>query len=281
MKTKYLYAVILVAGMLLTSCFPEQDVEPVDPPGDNPMVTITPGGDYSSIREGDVLTFDITVDKMIQSPLTFEVVMADGSTADDHDFTTAGATLAAFSKSTTLTVIVAADQEIEGQETLAFSIIPDFHWDWQINPESDKEPVTATVKDLSFTLDWSAGTYEGTDLCEWDVDLDLFAENADGSAYNYDGASAACPVEIGNIGGLPDDTYDIYVQYWNGGIPALAGVSIPYVVSFNDNKGGFYTIEGAFNSDDAKRTMHRVGAVVVAGGTYTLLDADGTQLGTL
>ena len=283
MKNKYINALscFFLTGMFLTSCFQEQEVEPVDPPDDNPMVTITPAGDYSSLKEGDTLVFDIAVDKMVQNPISFDIVLAEGSTSDEHDFETEGATLAAFSRSTTLTVIVSTDQEAEGAETLAFTINPDFHWDWQLNPDGDKEPVTASVKDLTFTLDWSTGTYEGEDLCAWDVDLDLFAENADGSAYNYDGASAACPVEMGNLGGLPDDTYDIYVQYWNGGIPATAGVSMPYVVTFSNNNGGDYTIEGEFNSDDAKKSFHIVGQVVISGGTYTLYDADGVELGPI
>jgi len=281
MKLKNIYLVILMAGVVLTSCFPEQEVEPVDPPDDNPMVTITPAGDYSNIKEGDTLTFDISVNKMIQYPLTFEVTLGDESTADADDFITAGGTLAPFTNSTTLSIIVAGDYVPEEKEIFAFTITPDFHWDWQINPESDKEPVNATVKDLDFTLDWSAGTYEEVDMCEWDIDLDLFVMNAAGTEGNFDGATGACPLEHGTLIGLPDDTYDIYVDFWDGAIPGGAGVEIPYVVTFANSNGAFYTIEGSFNSDDAGADTQIVGQVVISGGTYTLLDGAGTEIGKL
>jgi hypothetical protein len=283
MKTKNinLFHCLWIAGITLTSCFPEQDVEPIDSPDDNPIVTITPAGDYSSLKEGDTLRFVITVDKMLPEDVDFAIQLAEGSTADDHDYVSEAATLAAYSTSTTLTVIVAGDHETESAEKLAFTIVPDFHWDFLLNPAGDKEPVDATVKDLTYSLDWSAGSYEDQGLCEWEIDFDLYAENADGSEGNYDGASAACPIESGNLGLLPDGTYGIYAQYWDGGIPAAAGVEMPYTVTFSDNKGGLYTIEGAFNSDDVKRTIHEVATVVISGGTYTVFDANGTELGKM
>lgn len=281
MKVKNIYALMLAAAAVLTSCFPEQDVEPVDPPDNNPMVTITPRGDYSSIKEGDTLTYDITTDKMIQSPLAFELVLDEGATADGDDFVVSGGTLAAFSPATTLQVIVNADMIPETGETFAFSIQPDFHWDWQIHPESDKEPTTIALKDLDYTLDWSAGTYEEEDMCEWGIDLDIFLLNAAQDEGDFSGATGACPVEHGTMTELPDDTYDIYVDYYNGDIPALAGATIPYVVTFSNNNGELYTIEGSFNSDDVGAATHVIGQVVVSGGSYTLFDADGNQIGPI
>ncbi|MEX1240142.1 MAG: hypothetical protein WEB30_10505 [Cyclobacteriaceae bacterium] len=283
MNNKYInsFASLLVTGLLLTSCFQEQEVEPVDPPNDNPVVTITPAATYSTVMEGDTLVFDITVDKMVQNPIAFGVELSDGSSADQDDFVTSGGTLAAFSPSTTLQVIVTADMLPEKGETFAFTIIPDFHWDWQLNPDSDKEPVNVTVKDLDYSLDWSAGTYEGEDMCEWGIDLDMFLLNAAQTEGNFDGATGACPLEQGTMIDLPDDTYDIYVDYYDGSIPADAGAAIPFVVTFSNNNGELYTIEGSFNSNDVGADTRIVGQLVVSGGTYTLFDADGTEIGPI
>jgi len=132
----------------MVSCFPEQDVEPVDPVSDNPKVTITPKTDLSSVREGDVVEFEISVDKMIQNSLSFSVVVVEGSSsADDHDFITDGATLAPFSRSTSLVVAIPDDEEEEGAEQLVIQIIPDYHWDWQVHPDHGRESISFTIDD--------------------------------------------------------------------------------------------------------------------------------------
>lgn len=283
MNHKYIntFAYLLLSGVLLTSCFPEQEVEPVDSPDDNPMVTITPEADYSSLREGDTLRFDIAVDKMVQNPVGFEIALSEGSTADEDDFEVLGGTLAAYSSSTTLEVIVTSDMMPETGETFAFTIIPDFHWDFQLNPNGDKEPTSASVKDLDYSLDWSAGTYENEDMCAWDIDLDIFLLNAAQSEGDFSGATGACPLEHGTMVELPDDTYDIYVDYFDGSIPAGAGVTIPWAVTFSNNSGELYTIEGSFNSDDVGADTRVVGQVVISGGTYTLFDANGAEIGPI
>jgi len=276
---RFIYTLLLTLP-LAWSC-DEQEVEPVDPPTNNPKVTITPAGDYSSVAEGDVLVYTISVDKMIQSPLSFSVELSDAATGDEDDFEVEGGTLQAFSNSTTIQILVTPDHVQDDGEVLAFRVVPDFHWDWQINPDFDNETPASTVKDLTYTLDWSAGSHEGSDLCEWAVDLDVYLLNASATAGDFGGATGACPVEAGNVGGLPEDTYDIYVMYYDSEIDGGANVSIPYVVTFTNSSGGVYTIEGEFSSDDAKETEHRVGHVVVSGGTYTLFDESGTEIGPL
>lgn len=147
MKYSCLYKltmVVLIGGV--TSCFPEQDVEPVDPVDDNPRVAIAPSSGVS-VTEGDVVELEITVDKMIQNPLSFSVVVTDNSTADDDDFLTEGTTLGSFSSSTTLLIEIPDDEEDEGSEQLVIQIVPDFHWDWQVHPEAGREPITITIND--------------------------------------------------------------------------------------------------------------------------------------
>lgn len=280
MKRANIYAFILVGGFVLASCN-EQEVEPIDSPNDNPMITITPRADYSSLKEGDTLIFDITTDKMIQSPLAFDVVLDEGATADEDDFVVSGGTLAGFSSATTMQVIITADMTPETGETFAFRLEPDFAWEWQIHPDSDREPTTVALKDLDYTLDWSAGSHDGADLCESGIDLDIFLLNADQSEGDFSGATGACPLEHGTMTSLPDDTYDIYVDYYDGNIPAGAAVTIPYVVTFSNNSGELYVIEGSFNSDEVGAATHVIGQVIISGGSYTLIDADGNEIGPI
>ena len=74
MKIRNIYLVILTAGIVLTSCFPEQEVEPVDPPDDNPMVTITPAKDYSNVKEGDTLIFE-TIRFRLRTPIKADLAI--------------------------------------------------------------------------------------------------------------------------------------------------------------------------------------------------------------
>lgn len=276
MKLKKIYTLVWVVGLVVaSSCTPEQDVAPVDPISDNPMVTVTPAGDYANVSEGDVLTFEISLDKPMQYPLTFGIALADGSTADEDDFVTEGATIAAFATSATVKIQVAPDGDPEDAETLSFKFAPDFHWDWQVNTANIREPVVAAVADRTFSLDWSAGAYDGADLCESGVDLDLVILNDDQTQGSYDGATGACPVEYSTYG-LPDDSYNIYVQYYGSDIPALENVEIPYVVSF---KSGTVTLEGTFSSDDPAKTTHYVGRIVISDGTYTVYDENDAEVG--
>ncbi len=281
MKNKYItsFYCFLLAGLVLAACYPEQDVEPVDSPENNPVVTITPVGDYSSVSEGDTLTFKISVDKMIRYSLSFDVALRDGSVADGDDFVSEGATLPPFTTSTEISFVIVPDAEPEEDETIAFEFSRDYHWDWQINPETGKETFSSTIKDMTFSLDWSAGTYNGADLCEAGVDLDLYLVGDE--INDFTGATGSCPVEYGTLGIPVDGTYKIIVEYYDSEIPVDEHVEIPYVVSF---KGGAFTIEGSFDSaldeDDPARAPV-VGKLVVSGDTKTIYDAADNELGTL
>lgn len=273
---------LLVITMISMVSCEDQDVAAVKTPENNPLVTITPDGDYSSVEEGDTLWFSLTLDKMIENPVEFAPVLSETSTADADDIEVLGGVLPAYSLSGRVGVIVLADAMPEPGETLAFEVNADndYAWNFQINPDYARQTVTANVKNFDFSLEWSEATYEGEDMCGWGIDLDIYPANADFSDYTLDGASAACPLEHGSFVGLSDDTFDIYVDYYDGGLPDGAGLEIPYVVTISNNSGEPYTITGSFNSDEIGDS-HVVGQIVISEGVYTLYDADGNEIGQL
>lgn len=265
----------------MVSC-EEQEVAAVKSPENNPLVTIAPDGDYSTVHEGDTLWFSLTLDKMIENPVEFVPVLSSSSTADEDDFEVLGGVLPAYALSGKVGVIVLADALPEPGETLAFEVNADddYAWNFQLNPNYARQTVTVNVLNYDFSLEWSEATYEGEDMCEWAIDLDIYPANADFSEYVLDGATGACPLEHGSLASLSADTYDIYVDYYAGDIPDGAAIEIPYVVTISNNGGEPYTISGSFNSDDVGDS-HVVGQIVIADGVYTLYDADGAELGQL
>ena len=264
------------------SCTPEQEVAPIEPPDDNALITITPDAAYSTVREGDELSYTITVDKMLSHSVEFTPVFTSLSTADGDDIEVVGGKLEAYAMSTTIMIIISADAIPETIENLKFEISAkeDYYWNWQLHPDSDREMVDVTINDYDFSLDWSEGAYENDNFCEWGVDLDIYPANVDFSEYSLDGATGACPLEHGTFNSLPDETYDIYVEFWESDLPDGIGVEIPYVATFSNNNGEVYTFSGTFNSDDVGESRI-IGQVIISNGVYTLYDANGGLLGTM
>lgn len=281
---KYIYNLVGCAAFMaaVTSCFPEQEVAPIDPPTDNAVTTITPQADYANVQEGDTMYFDVAVDKMVRQTIDFSAVFTENSTADASDIEIISGSLPAYKLNATIAIVVLADGLAEANETLSFHLdaSEDIGYNFQLHPDSDSEMVEAAVSDYDFTLDFS-GTYEDKDMCDWHVDLDIIIFNADQTVVNYDGATGDCPLETGSFSSLPDDTYNIYVDHYGNDFPAEEGVSIPWVVYISNNSGELYQLEGSFNSDNAGDEDAIAGQVVIANGTYTIYDAEGNEVGTI
>jgi hypothetical protein len=285
MKNLVINSLVVVAmSVFIWSCnTAEQDVEPIVSATSNPSVTITARQSVTSVVEGDTLWFDIVADNMIDGDVDFGPVFTEGSTADADDIEVIGGTLSAYSLETQVGVVILSDHLVEMGETMKFEVsygVDDAH-SWRLSPNSVFEMVSVSVTSIEYDLDWSEGMYDGEDMCEWDIDLDTYVANADFSAYSFAGATGACPVEHQDLVGLPDDTYDIYVDYWDGGIPAGEALDIPYTLYFSYAAGSQpFMITGTFNSDDIGASVI-VGQIVISNGTYTVLDGNGATVGTM
>ncbi len=283
-KSRIINIACLGVIMFLYSCFPEQEVSPVKDPSNNSVATITPQGDYSIVKEGDTLVFDITVSKMVENAVQFSLQVDESSTIADDDIVIEGGNLSSYSTGTQLTVIVVPDALPEEGETFVFSISSeeDITWNFQLSPNSDVLMGNTKINNYDFSLDWSEGTFEDMDMCDWNVDFDIYVANADFSEGVFGGATGACPLESASLSGLPDGTYDIYVDYYDGGIEGeLPNVEIPYTASFSHNSGALFTIEGTYNGVDDVGASTVIGQIVISGGTYTLLDDQGNEIGAM
>ncbi|MFY0601685.1 MAG: hypothetical protein JXR03_18575 [Cyclobacteriaceae bacterium] len=136
--------------VLLASCYSGQDVAPIDSPDDNPVVTVEPGGDYSSPKEGDVLVYTISVDKFVTQAIDFGVELSESSTVTSSDYTVEGGTLEPFAESTILTVTILADDFPEPDETFSFEInaSADIAYNFQLSPNGDVEASNVTVSNV-------------------------------------------------------------------------------------------------------------------------------------
>ncbi len=126
MKKYLLYnlaALALMLGVNVACDTASQDVEPVVSPDGYPKYTFTPAEDYTNVKEGDTLVFNIVTDKMIDRALTFSAQIVGGD-ADDHDIVVNNGVVAPYSTSGSMSVIVPQDWDAEATEnmTLEFGI---------------------------------------------------------------------------------------------------------------------------------------------------------------
>lgn len=261
---------LIAAIVAITWSCAEQDVAPIESPDDNPIVTIEPRASYSSASENDTLWFDITVDKAVRQGIDFAPVFAEGSAASAADVEIINGTLNPYTFAADIGIRFTTDGVAEGIESAVFEInaSADLGYNFQLNPASDSESVSVDVTSFDYTLDWSTGMYEEMDMCEWGIDLDIYMLNAGGTAGDFSGATGACPLEVGTTMRLADDTYDVYIDYYDGDITADAGVEIPYTATISVSSGEAVVINGTFNSDDIGESRV-VGTMTVADGVYT------------
>lgn len=272
----------IVAVMLTAvACYPEQEVSPVIDPTGYPEATIVARStNKTELVEGDTLWFDITVTGAVSHDVELGIEFLDSSVGDDHDIEIVAGTgvLSAYATSTTIGVIIAEDGEAEPKEGLQFEISfkGDSYWNWQLSPNSDVLNASVSILDYEYTLSWSEATYvysgdgNAYDMCDWGVDFDIYVANADFSEADWGAATGSCP-EHSSFSGLPADTYDIYVDFYDrGDLPADAVLEIPYVVELGSLGSTKNVYEGIYeNSDEGASTV--IGQVVISeDGTYTV-----------
>lgn len=182
MKLKYKsYLITLVTiSTFFWSCQPEQEVEPIDSPDDNPVATIEPVGTIStSVNEGDTLMYMVSLESFIEMAVDWSTVIDDASTADITDIADGQGSILPYTKEGQVVLVIADDRFPEKSETLKAEInaSEDIGYNWQLNPDSDSEMVDVTVNNvnsddaLTIGLRWANA----------DDDWDLIIERPDES----------------------------------------------------------------------------------------------------
>ncbi len=285
MKPRNLYKFLAfgILGLLMYSCFPEQEVAPIKDPSNNPLATITPQGDYSLVKEGDTLVFDITLDKMIKNNVAIDIDILDGTTlVEDEQFVIEGTNIPAYGLSTQAFVYVLSndfpDDANLGKLELNVTSDNDITWNFQLNPATQSVMVNSEVQNFN---DPDALTI----YFEWDdpeevIDFDLLIEyETGGESWSADGATGNNPEKDKTIRNDYDSPYDGTYLVGIDPFDVPSSVDIPFTVTIGHANGTVSEFSGIFNTDDIGNytadtfsawgsTMYRVLTVVKTGNSY-------------
>lgn len=255
-------AVILV----LAGCSAEQDVAGIADPTEYPTVTITADGDYSTISEGDVLSFTLETDAFFNQDIDFAFIIGEATGLSDSDFEVTDATFYAYSSTATMTVEIFDDGYPEMGETLDFTIDSsgDPSYNFQINPNSGSLSFSNTVVNVNSedAADVSVNWEDGAD--DWDVYI------VDGDANYYDGAETGGHPELMNLSDTEDDgTYYVVAYDWD-----VAAEVTEFEVAIGSPDGSV-SIQSATIDVTAENNSidgsYIVGKITKSGSTYTLV----------
>ncbi len=277
-----LYIVLVL--LVLTACYPEQDVAPIVPPTNNPVATVTPrASNATSVAEGDTLWFDIVLSAMVKQDIDFAPILTAASTSDASDYEIINGTVPAFTLTSSVGILIVEDGLPEGAETFAFDFDAsgDPGYNFQLNMEaSNTASASVSVSDYDYSLDWTESTYEYSDgntydMCGFGIDLDIYIANADFSVADFGAATGDCP-EISSFASLPAGSYDIYVDFY-GGEDDLATVAPPefefgYTAQFaGPGDQEVIELKGSFTVADAGASTVVGTLTVAADGSFEIV----------
>jgi hypothetical protein len=240
---------LLLANLILVSCNDDDTLEGVR--GQKQSV-VTIDQTSADAAEGQELSFTLTVDKPLSTPMDFKLEVVDGeSTASFRDFTTSGSetdisaggigqgkigydlTFPAYATSYTFTITPIVDLLPEDTETLKLLLRSSHNGMGLVAPGSEYITINIanTVSDdFVMILNWDApatdsfgtihpGTYIGADgseydLCGFDFDLELY----DADFNVVDDSYSSCPEEITLSADAPDGDYIIIPSFYTNAV---------------------------------------------------------------
>lgn len=264
-----------------------------------------------TVVEGQPFELEFTLDKAINDPIEYKlVIMPDGTAEDQMDYYIENGCLSndpdcvaieenggpvgyvfevpAYTTNYTLTIETIEDYLPEGTENFKVYVLSRRNLKGLVaeGTEIDLTINNYVSNNLKTTFDWT-GTYLGVDGEQHDFcDLDLDLEFYDGGGNVVEFSYSSCPEEI-ETSTLPNGNFDIYASFWSlaGATPA-PNQDIPFTVTVS--KQGVFSREMAFSGvlntdmvsgeDGNPDAYIYVGTVNRTGNTYTLTDSNGVQL---
>jgi len=264
-----------------------------------------------SVVEGQPFELQFTLDKAINDPIEYKLVIKpDGTAEDQMDYYIQDGclsnnpdcvaieenggpvgyvfTVPAYTTNYTLTIETIADYLPEGTESFKVYVLSRRNLKGLVAEDTEMELSinNLTSSELLTRFDWT-GTYMGIDGEEHDFcDLDLDLEMYDGGGNIVEFSYSSCPEEI-ITSSLPNGNFDIYASFWSlaGATPA-PNQDIPFTVTVA--KQGVWTRDITFSGilNTSMVTAENgnsdayvyVGTVNRSGNIYTLTDSNGVQL---
>jgi hypothetical protein len=245
---KLLFTTALFSSIVMLTGCNDDDVNL----GHNVKPVLTSSTTTYTAKEGDVITLEFTLDKAINKPIEYRLVMLDESTATDlEDYSIPGCRsndpdcvaieenggpvgyifeIPAYTTNYSLDISLLNDLEIESTENLKLKVVSnrtllgtvgDLVFDINIENSSD----------LVIDLNWS-GTFDDggnmVDNCDLDMDLELLDSNFDYIDFSYNN----CPEQLTLSTSMPDGTYYLDVSLWTTS-GYFQPINIPASVTFN------------------------------------------------
>lgn len=304
-KIIYLVALTL-SSLIYVSCNDDEDDL-----GKKNKPTLSAVSKSYSVIEGQPIDLQFTLDKAINDPIEYKLIIAPNGTAEDQlDYYIQNGCLSndpscvaieenggpvgyvfevpPYTTNFTFTIETIADFIPEGTENFKVYVVSRRNLKGLV-AEGTEMNITInnlTSTNLSTTLDWT-GTYLGIDgqphdFCDIDLDLELY----DAGGNVVESSYTSCPENI-ETSALANGNYDIFASFWTLGAATPApNQDIPFTVTVA--KQGVFSREIAFsgvlNTDMVSAENGNpnayvyVGTINRNGTTYTLTDSNGVQL---
>lgn len=282
----------------------DQDVSPVISPNGKPVATfsVVPG---TTVTEGDTIIYNITIDKKIDRAITFSF-KDTGGTATTDDFVVVPGVLEPYTLSTKVLIITINDDVLGDPKTLigevgAFSIADRY----LLNPSTVNPKSTLTVNNwvspnLKVSFSWDQEVLiddEALDAADH-MDWDMFVSVAEGFDISnpwateiglYEAATGSHPEEL-TLSGLADGTYILWADLYASDFAGSSNDSSLIAITTTFNRPGTSLVDFVVLQDSTQRAVANqadggvfdgvLAKVVVAGGTYKIIDFKGNNLGT-
>lgn len=268
-KINILLAFLLVMG--LWSC-EEQEVAEVISPDGYPTATYTTTFSGSTATEGDVITYNIKLDKPLDYALTFSAWMEDfdNNILDSHDdVVLSEATIPAYETEATLTIEFVDDNFPEAAEKGKIYVgIHDIGYRYDLNPKTVNPVLDLTVNNLNST----DGLTVAVNWANHDDDWDFFLvdEAITGEYSGYGAATGSIPEILIAAADIPDGTYFVEADPYDVGTSKT-----DFTVSLGFANQSVSTLE--FSYDFAEAANYEGGAfgarmlkIVKSGTTFTV-----------
>lgn len=250
MKNIRLFYLLFVA-VLITANFacdaPDQEVEPIIGYDRYPKVTITPDKAVTNVKEGDTIVFTITMDKMIDRPLTFSFLQTGGA-AGAADFEGTTVKLAEYTTSAQMTLVFTDDNLPENTENLKLEIeIHSLAERYLIHPTSVLPKIEYTISNVY----WDGGLTVAFGWANDHNDIDIFSISQNEGSWNLQATGDNPEIMAGVWNEDADGEYYMTLDPYS-----VEGTKFDYTIYVNhpDGKVEFFT--GTF--DMAKRAEYTV-----------------------
>jgi hypothetical protein len=265
---QYIILGIAFVMFVFTSCnTAEQDVSPIASPDGYPVATFTTNNPGSTVTEGDTIVYTITTDKALDRALTFSVKLK-GGTADESDIETANAVISPYQTSTTISIVIKADDIPEVAETLSLEVgVFGLADRYLLNPSTVNPNLDLTINNFNdpgfFTIAFAWSTPDD------DYDIHIYSEL--GGHWGYSGTADNPELNKHLWDADPDGNYSFSIEPYD-----FTSVTTDYTISIGYTDQTVQFFSGTFDNskyadyiEDAPNVF-RLLDIVKVGASYTV-----------